>query len=448
MKVLHVVARMGRDAGGLARSSQGLVAALCKAGVDAWIWPLDGAEPWIEGVRKVSGIVGFKQAARTPLPRSWRLDEFDLVHIHGIWEPRLHKVAAMCRKAGVPYVIAPRGMLEPWSLKQKWFKKRIARWLYQDRDLKLSAALHATAESEAEQLRRLGFKNKIIISPNGVNVPDQALGTKHQALGTDEKRRALFVSRMHPKKGVLELVESWARVMKAKSKGAIERSEIAEGLREQRWVCELVYTVSGPEEKAYEQKVKDRILALGMTYKDKDGTIHPSPSPSPFAFIFTGPLDDAEKWTAYARADLFILPTYSENFGIVVAEALWAGVPVITTKGTPWAELEERKCGWWVELPSAEAKAKGEGEGRRRRAEAKGEEKAWNALDNALREAISLPVTFDCSPLPSPSPLTFTSLQEMGARGHQLVAERYTWEAVCDKMVRGYEAVLKAKAKS
>ena len=689
MKVLHVISGISRKSGGPARSSQGLVAALCKAGVDAWIWPLDGAEPWIEGVRKVSGIVGFKQAARTPLPRSWRLDEFDLVHIHGIWEPRLHKVAAMCRKAGVPYVIAPRGMLEPWSLKQKWFKKWIARWLYQDRDLKLSAALHATAESEAERLRRLGFKNKIIVSPNGVNVPETAVEAKakgaierseiaeglreqrranssvvgrkalaerkveewlegvtresfcvaleklvaeksktgeylfekqedkekaivaakaffdgysrklvelsdgrcvyfapdlrskmrhadisacwaeyafhavssggdkipgknynyrkyseykvvntdliedtlksercvpvlrdkpildsvkffgsahlgglfdvvvrldecgnananmtevtfeastkrgqkklpqlvslaeairtvvsHQtATGTYPSdtsiipnrsplrtggRRALFVRRMHPKKGVLELVESWHRVFHSHPSSLIPHP----------WLCELVYTVSGPEEKAYEQKVKDRILALGMSYKDKDGTIHPSPSPSPFAFIFTGPLDDAEKWTAYARADLFVLPTYSENFGIVVAEALWAGVPVITTKGTPWAELEERKCGWWVELPSAEAKAKGEGEGRRRRAEAKGEEKAWNALDNALREAISLPVTFDCSPLPSPSPLTFTSLQEMGARGHQLVAERYTWAAVCDKMVRGYEAVLKAKAKS
>ena len=365
MKVLHVVARMGRDAGGLARSSQGLVAGLCKVGVDAWIWPLDGTEPWIEGVRKVSGIVGFKQAARTPLPRSWRLDEFDLVHIHGIWEPRLHKVAVMCRKAGVPYVIAPRGMLEPWSLKQKWFKKRIARWLYQDRDLKLSAALHATAESEAEQLRRLGFKNKIIVSPNGVNVPETAV--------------------------------------EAKAKGAIERSEIAEGLREQRWVCELVYTVSGPDEKAYEQKVKDRILALGMSYKDKDGTIHPSPSPSPFAFIFTGPLDDAEKWTAYARADLFVLPTYSENFGIVVAEALWAGVPVITTKGTPWAELEERKCGWWVDL---------------------------SELDSALREATS---TSDLD------------LDLLGRNGRALVEERYTWAAVCDKMVRGYREVLNGR---
>lgn len=394
MKVLHVISGISRKAGGPSRSSQGLVAALSKAGIDAWIYPFDGAEPWISRARK------FTQTLSTQT-----LKHFDVVHIHGIWDTRLHKVAVMCRKAGVLYVIAPRGMLEPWSLKQKWLKKRIARFLYQDRDLKLAAALHATAESEAEQFRRLGFGTKIIISPNGVNVPDCALSTKHQALGTDKKRRALFVSRMHPKKGVLELVESWARV-KPKS-----------------WQCELVYTMNSDEERAYEQKVKDRILALGMSYQDKDGTIHCSTSTSHFDFLLTGSLDDEKKWEAYGRAELFVLPTYSENFGIVVAEALWAGVPVITTKGTPWGELEECKCGWWIDLPEKMVEVKGQG-------------LRWTALDFVLREAFEH----------SDNSNTRTILQEMGRRGHELVENRYTWSAVCDKMVRGYEEVLNGRA--
>ena len=420
MRVLHVVLSVSRSFGGPARSVQGLVAALCKRGIDAWILPLDNASPWIRGVRKFNQTIS-----------NQTIKQFDLVHIHGIWDWRLHKVAVMCRKAGVRYVIAPRGMLEPWSLKQKALKKRIARWLYQDRDLRLAAALHATAESEAEQFRALGFRNPIIVSPNGVNVPEERFqGFKVSKFrgcegGRGEnERRALFVSRMHPKKGVLELVESWARIRQSNNQTI------------KQWSCELVYTVNGAEEKTYEQKVKDRILALGMSYKDKDGTIHPSPSSSPFAFIFTGPLDDTEKWNAYARADLFVLPTYSENFGIVVAEALRAGLPVITTKGTPWAELEERKCGWWVDLPGAgkEVKVIGEGE-------------QWNALDDALREAMSLPAASSQNILSddkyhcSPSPLAFTSLKEMGARGHQLVTERYTWSAVCDKIVRGYEEI-------
>ena len=83
---------------------------------------------------------------------------------------------------------------------------------------------------------------------------------------------------------------------------------------------------------SFKGKLKTRVKELGLEGR----------------FVFTGALSDDEKWAACARADLFALPTYSENFGIVVAEALWAGVPVITIKGTPWQELEERKCGWWM----------------------------------------------------------------------------------------------------
>ena len=399
MKILHIITGISRSSGGPSRSSQGLVAAECRAGVDAWIYPFDGAEPWIEGVRKYKPQGAELNAAD--------LAQFDIVHIHGIWSPRLHNVAKMCRAARVLYITAPRGMLEPWSLKQKWLKKRIARWLYQDRDLKKAAALHATAKSEAEQFRRLGFKNRIIISPNGVNVPDCALSTKHQALGTDEKRRALFVSRMHPKKGALELVETWARV------------------KPEGWCCELVYTVNSDEEHAYEQKVKDRILALGMSYQDKDGAIHSLTPTQDSNFIFTGPLDDEKKWEAYARADLFVLSTYSENFGIVIAEALWAGVPVITTKGTPWKELEDCKCGWWIDLPSVETTVKSRGQ-------------KWTTLDAALKEALTLHCTTTAS--------DYDSLPQMGRRGHDLVERNYTWSAVCDKMIAGYEEVLNGRA--
>lgn len=374
MKVLHVISGISKKSGGPSRSSQGLVAALCVAGVDAWIHSFDGAVPWVKGVR------GFRQGESLDVAA---LKGFDIVHIHGVWDPRLHHVAKMCQVAKVPYVIAPRGMLEPWSLKQKWLKKRIVRFLYQDRDLKKAAALHATAESEAEQFWKLGFKNYCIVSPNGVNLPEREL---ERRVGVGE-RRALFVSRMHQKKGVLELVESWARV------------------KPESWCCELVYTVNSDEELAYEQKVKDRILALGMSYQDKEGNIH-SPTPTQNSnFTFTGPLDDEKKWEAYARADLFVLPTYSENFGIVVAEALWAGVPVITTKGTPWKVLEESNCGWWIDI-------------------------GVEPLVVALQEAMSH---------------SDEERAAMGARGRKLVEEKYTWKAVVNAMVKGYKEILNGR---
>ena len=391
MKVLHIIPGISRSDGGPSRSSQGLVAAECRAGVDAWIYPFDDAEPWIEGVRKYKPK-GVELSAAD-------LAQFDIVHIHGIWSPRLHNVVKMCRAAKVPYIVAPRGMLEPWSLKQKWLKKRIARFLYQDKDLKCAAALHATAESEAEQFRKLGFRNPVVISPNGVNVPGNFNRVEHV---DGERKRVLFVSRMHPKKGVLELVEAFSRLVVSHQSLVVNN-----------WVCELVYTVNGAFEREYEAKVKARILELGMSYQDADGSFHrnsstPSLSHSSTSpnFIFTGPLNDDAKWDAYDRADLFVLPTYSENFGIVVAEALWAGVPVITTKGTPWSELEEYKCGKWIDLPAEGSNPS-----------------TWEALDEALGSVIAM---------------SDAERGEMGMRGKKLVEEKYTWDAVVGALVAVY----------
>lgn len=359
MKVMHVITSLSRSAGGPARSVQGLVAGLGSAGLEVWLLALrHGEHPWVAGIDHFVNAKPFENALQEIKP--------DVVHLHGVWILDIHQCAVICQRRKIPYVIAPRGMLEPWSLKQKWIKKRIARFLYQDRDLKSAAALHATAGSEAEQFRKLGFTNDCIISPNGVNVPEQmpARGV------SDGRRRALFVSRMHAKKGVLELVESWARVKPA------------------GWICELVYTLNGEDEKAYEAQIKARVKELGIAD----------------AFIFTGALDDGKKWGAYARADLFVLPTYSENFGIVVAEALWAGVPVITTKGTPWQDLESSNAGWWIDLPPKES------------------------LDAALREATGR---------------SEDELRALGQNGHRLVVEKYSWDAACKAMIAGYERILK-----
>lgn len=358
MKVLHIIDTIARTSGGPARSCQGLVAALCKAGIDASLLSLKiGESPWCLGVNKYFNNVDIATLLNQEKP--------DIVHMNNFWRPELHRCVKVCRKLGIPYIMTPRGCLEPWSLKQKWLKKRIARFLYQDADVRGAVALQATAESEAIQFSNLGFTNPVILSPNGVNLPKES----ELRYTKNIQKRALFISRMHPKKGVIELVNAWGK------------------LNIRGWQCELVYTINGDFEKAYESKVKSRVKDLGL----ED------------VFVFTGPLDDDAKWKAYARADFFVLPTYSENFGIVVAEALYAGLPVITTKGAPWQELEERNCGWWIDI-------------------------GVEPLVSALRAAMSL---------------SDSERQEMGQRGRELVLEKYTWDAIGREMAKAYEEVLK-----
>ena len=166
MKILHVISGISHDGGGPSRSVQGLVSWLNAVGAEAWLTTLRrGVVPWINGVKNFVNGEPFEEVVQKVKPQ--------IVHLNGIWDLELHRCAVICRRWHVPYVIAPRGMLEPWSLEQKWFKKKIARFLYQDHDLKCAVALHATAESEAEQFRKLGFKNPVIVSPNGVNVPKE-----------------------------------------------------------------------------------------------------------------------------------------------------------------------------------------------------------------------------------------------------------------------------------
>ena len=364
MKILHIINRLSHADGGPSRSCQGLVAGLKAVGVEAALLSLKRAErPWLKGVNTFFYGEPIEDVLFDFNP--------DIVHIHEVWHPSLHRCAVVCRRCKVPYIISPRGMLEPWSLRQKWLKKRIARWLYQDRDMKFAAALHATAESESANLGKLGFHNSVFISPNGVTMPDSPVfrNVHHKP------RKLLFVGRMHPKKGVMELIDAWSNIMPDKDD----------------WCCELVYTVNGDSEQEYEAEVKSKVQRLGLSGQ----------------FIFTGALGDEQKWCSYASADLFVLPTYSENFGIVVAEALWAGLPVITTKGTPWRELEDRKCGWWIDV-------------------------GVEPLVEALREAMSL---------------NDRTLIEMGNLGRRLVEEEYTWSAVVTSMVKGYDNVMSKRRK-
>ena len=135
----------------------------------------------------------------------------DCIHFHGIWSPTLARRFLTWRRRGIPCVVSPHGMLEPWALAYKPLEKMLAWHVYQRPILNRAAALHATSAREAENLRRLGLKATIEIIPWGLEIPEP----RHYTAVSDANRShrtALFVGRLHPIKGLPMLVEAWAKV--------------------------------------------------------------------------------------------------------------------------------------------------------------------------------------------------------------------------------------------
>ncbi|HUI44629.1 MAG TPA: glycosyltransferase [Nitrospirota bacterium] len=284
----------------------------------------------------------------------------DIVHTHGIWLYPHLAAYRYCAEHNTPLIVSPRGMLEPWAFNHKAWKKRPLWWAYEKRSLQAARVIHATSNQEAEELRSLGLSNPIAIIPNGVDLP---VDCRKLPSPTGE-HVALFLSRIHRKKGLLNLIEAWKQVCPA------------------GWHM----IIAGPDEDGHEAELIRALQQVGL----RD------------VFKFVGPTFDEQKSRLFRQAALFILPSYSENFGLAIAEALAFGVPVISTKGTPWPELEEFGCGWWVDI-------------------------GVEPLAIALREAISL---------------SDATRQAMGARGRILIEDRFSWPKVAQEMKSVYEWVL------
>ena len=286
-----------------------------------------------------------------------------ILHSNGIWHPLNHWATSAARCHQIPFVIHPRGMLEPWALGWRATKKRLALAVYQQRDLESAALLIATADQEAENFRRLGLRQPIAVIPNGVDLEGGRAASFEEVASSGGKRRALFISRVHPIKGLQNLLEAWA---------ATETRD---------WILQI----AGPDEGNHLRDVLELAGQLGVSDQVE----------------YLGELDDQAKWAVYRGADLFVLPTFSENFGVVVAEALSQGLPVITTTGAPWRDLQTHGCGWWVEPTEM-------------------------ALHQALNEAFTLPTE---------------RLVEMGGHGRNYV-QRYDWSLIAVQMLDVYRWVL------
>jgi glycosyltransferase involved in cell wall biosynthesis len=362
LKVLIVIGSLDPSVGGPARSSQGLCKYLSRLEIRAAILSF-GKNDDLQSLQSVNQV--YKINSKSYFRQKSELVEFldffgpDVIHCNGLWSPYIHMTIAVARKKNIPVLLSPRGTLLDWAVNYKRIKKRIAWLLYQRHDLSNAAGIHVTSEEEYRSIDNLNLNKPIYLVPNGIEIPDQL----PVRLTIKETKRVLFLSRIHKQKGLIELLKAWAK------------------LNLEKWILQI----SGTDKDNFTKDLTT--LAGSLNILD--------------SVFFTGPLNDFEKWKAYRESDIFVLPSFSENFGIVVAEALAAELPVITTKATPWGELIsdfEKRAGWWIDI-------------------------GVENLENALREATLL---------------TDNERQIMGANGKKIIDNNYLWPKIAEKMYRIY----------
>lgn len=366
MKVIHYIPTIDRNWGGTTAYMQLLANELGKL-TELHIFTHASENPVDIQNCQIHNLATIKHPTEFKRQFQFLIKEIqpDVFHVNGCWTPGCALTQKWAQEIGVKIVLTPHGMLEPWILaRHYWTRKVPALLLYQKAAVKKADCLHATAVSEKENLLKLGYNHRIEIIPNGIEVDRISLKNNWK-----RKKRILFLSRIHVKKGIEFLLEA-AAILKDKLEDYV--IEIA-GEGEKEYIAQL-------KQKAKELQIESLVQFCGGVYGN-------------------------QKWKLFQEADVFVLPTFSENFGIVVAEALACGTPVITTKGTPWKELGTTHCGWWTEI---------------------GTQPLADALNKFLQ-------------------LSTQELEAMGRNGRKLIEQKYSSRKMAEDMVELYHKICKQK---
>jgi len=328
MKILHLMASLAPRHGGPTEAAVGMVRALRRIGVDARLLSSDDdlggrldlpLNQWTEHeglptfflprvTSRQHTLIGFTY---TPGTSAWcrrHLGEFDFAHIHTVFSHPANVGMGAARRQGVPYAVRPLGQLCDWSLRRRAWIKRLQLALITRRNINGAAFLHATSAMEAEETMRNGFHCPVLVQPHGLDLPPicpDARATLRRELRVPADRTlAVFLSRLHPKKGLEILFEAMAR--------QTER--------------DFHLVVAGTGESSYVASLRDLVERLGLAAR-----VH-----------WIGFVTGEPKWRLLQGGDLFVLPSHSENFGIVVVEALACGLPVIVSTEVALAEEVRR----------------------------------------------------------------------------------------------------------
>jgi poly(glycerol-phosphate) alpha-glucosyltransferase len=239
--------------------------------------------------------LGFSPA----LSRSLRTAGLDLLHVHGIWMYPSIASLDVCRTTKLPLVISSHGMLDSWARRNSAWKKKIG-WIYEGAHLRRANCLRALCESEAKSFRELGLRNPICLIPNGQELPPQtSVAQPCDGLGFAPDRKVLlFLSRLHPKKGLPNLLGAWANCQKTDPEA-------------RDWAL----VVAGADDWGHERVLRHLVSDLGMEK----------------SVLFVGPLFGDKKDRALQEAEASVLPSFSEGLPMTVLEAWAWRLPVLFT---------------------------------------------------------------------------------------------------------------------
>lgn len=375
-----VVGSLSRSAGGLFESVRqralgyvhaghhvevfGLADQFTEADIGAW----DPLRPLV--LPTLGGSAG---GFSPKLGRALEAQRFDVIHQHGVWQAFSAAVSRIRRRKGTPVMISPHGMLDPWAVRNSAWKKRIASALYERENLAGAACIHALNAAEAAAVRTFGLKNQIAIVPNGTSLPP--VGKRPAAASWWPPGRVLlFLGRIHPKKGIAELVAAFSQLRNYSPELASDWRLVVAGWDDGGHLAEIVALTE----------------SLGLS-----GHV-----------VFPGALFGEEKDSAYANADAFILPSYSEGLPMTVLEAWSWAVPVFMTAA--------------CNLPDGfAARAAIEIETQPKR------------ITSVLTEALAAEPAW---------------LRGFGERGRRLVERRYLWNSIVDTHIDVYRWMIEGAA--
>ncbi|HRK30558.1 MAG TPA: glycosyltransferase [Tepidisphaeraceae bacterium] len=323
-RIIHVISCLDSRAGGTTKALMDLAVAQSAAGLDVSVVSSFRSDDVVDGNRSYLEARGVKailigptigkfssHSSLYPTLRSLT-GAHTIFHIHALWEDAQHHAAAVARETGTPIVWMPHGMLDPWSLRQsKWKKRAVMKWRTQ-KDLESASAFAFTTDIERDLVARLDLPGTRIVEPLGLDFTEfdrapvrGSFRSKFPQLG--DRRIVLFLSRIHPKKGLDLLIPAFAAAGHPND----------------------ILVIAGPFADGYRPVIEDMIDRQHLGDR----------------CLLTGMLHGADRLGAMVDASMFVLPSYQENFGLAVAEAVAIGCPtIISDQVNIWRELQEAGC--------------------------------------------------------------------------------------------------------